>query len=122
MSEKAEPRKYSLKLKEISICIVDKNDVEKSYTMVGLSGKQRAKYLNRINEHVTIGEDGTTTVDDFEGLQEGLLSECLKDEHGKLVALDVLLEYPSDVLSDLFDEAQKVSGLDKGAKATAKKD
>ena len=121
MAEKTETRKYSKKLEEKSICIVEVDGTEKAYTMQGLTGKQRALYLNDINEHVQI-IDEKVTVDSFEGLEESLLCKCLRDEKGQLVTFEALQEYPSITLSALFDDAQKLSGMDKGAKAAAKKD
>jgi len=122
MSEKTEPRKFALKLKEISICIIDKDGVEKAYTMCELSGKQRATYLNEMNERISISPDGKAEVKDFEGIQESLLTRCLKDENGTLIKLEVLSEYPSSTLSDLFDDAQTLSCLDIKARKEAKKD
>ena len=121
MTEKTEPRKFSLKLEEESICIVDRDGKEKAYTMYGLSGKERARYLNAVNEHVQV-IDGKITVDDFEGLEENLLCKCLRDERKELVTFEVLQDYPSTTLSDLFELANKLSGLDRCAKAAAKKD
>jgi len=122
MADKTETRKYSLKLKEMPITILDANGQQKDYTMHELSGKQRAQYLNEMNERISISPDGKTEIKDFEGIQESLLSKCLKDENGKLIELAVLSEYPASTLSDLFDDAQTLSGLDIKARQKAKND
>lgn len=122
MSEETKTRKYSLKLSEIPITIIDKSGQEKDYTMHELSGKRRAQYLNEMNERISISPDGKTEVKDFEGIQENLLTRCLKDEAGNFITVEVLGEYPSSTLSDLFDDAQTLSGLDIKARQKAKND
>ena len=122
MADKTETRKYSLKLKEMPITILDANGQQKDYTMHELSGKQRAQYLNEMNKRISISPDGKAEVKDFEGIQESLLSRCLKDEAGNFVTVEVLGEYPSSTLSDLFDDAQTLSGLDIKARQKAKND
>lgn len=122
MAEKTEPRKFALKVKEIPIFIIDVDGIEKNYTMCELTGKQRALYLNEMNERINVSPDGKAEVKDFEGIQESLLTRCLKDENGELIKLVVLNEYPASTLSDLFDDAQILSGLDIKARKKAKKD
>lgn len=66
-------------------------------------------------------EGKTEGLTDYEGLQSGLLALCLYKD-GELVAEKVLQGWPASVLSDLFDAAQELSGLDKGAETKAKND
>lgn len=110
--------KFSLRLKEMSVSIDDKPHVLRE-----LSGKQRDAYLNEIGPRMKFNVEGKTEgLTNYDGLQSGLLALCLYDEGGVLVKEKVLQEWPASVLSDLFDAAQKLSGLDKGAEKKAKND
>ena len=113
--------KFSLVLKEVSVCVSDAEGVEQTYTLRELTGKQRDTYLNKMGDRMKFNEAGKTEgLSNYEGLQSGLLSLSLRDGNGELVKEVVLQGWPASVLSDLFDVAQELSGLDKGAEAKAK--
>lgn len=110
--------KFSLTLKEVTVSLDDE-----SYVLRELSGKQRDMYLNEIGPRMKFNAEGKTEgLTNYEGLQSGLLALCLYDKDGELVAEKVLQGWPASVLSDLFDAAQELSGLDKGAETKAKND
>ena len=113
--------KFSLVLKEVPVSVTDAEDVESTYVLRELTGRERDVYLNKMGGRMKFNEAGKTEgLSDYEGLQSGLLSLCLRDGGGDLVKDKVLQEWPASVLSELFDVAQELSGLDKGAEAKAK--
>lgn len=113
--------KFQLKLKEESVEITDVKDETKIYVIRELSGAQRDSFLNDMGGRMKFTAAGKMQgLSDYTDLQTGFLALCLYDEVGELVALEILREYPASVLSDLFEIAQKLSGLDKGAESGAK--
>ena len=121
MTEKEKPQKFSLKLKEIPVTIVDVSDVEKPYILCELSGKHRDAFFNATRDRFDFtGEKAE--IKDFEGIQAELLSKCSKDEKGTLVTVEAIQEYPSSVLSELFNMASDLSALNVKGVEEAKKD
>ena len=115
--------KFSLVLKEVPVNITDAENVEQMHVLRELTGSQRDAYLNKMGTRMKFNEAGKTEgLSNYEGLQSGLLSLSLRDENGELIKDKTLQEWPASVLSDLFDVAQELSGLDKGAEAKAKND
>ena len=117
-----EKLKFELKLKELSVEMVGTDDQAKTYTLREVSGKQRDLFLNDMSKRVDFAKGEAQSISNFEGLQAGLLALCLYDENNKLVTKDVIQGYPSSVISSLFAEAQKLSGLDADAENEAKND
>lgn len=115
--------KFSLVLKEVPVSVSDVEGVEKNFVLRELTGKQRDTYLNEMGGRMKFNKAGKTEgLSNYEGLQSGLLSLSLHDENDELVKKNVLQAWPASVLSDLFDVAQELSGLDKGAEEAAKND
>lgn len=115
--------KFSLVLKEVPVSVTDAEGVEQTYILRELMGSQRDTYLNEMGGRMKFNAEGKTEgLSNYEGLQSGLLSLSLRDENDELVKKSVLQEWPASVLSSLFDVAQELSGLDKGAEAKAKND
>lgn len=114
-------KKFELKLREESVEIVDVKDATKIYVIRELSGAQRDAFLNDMGGRMKFTAAGKMEgLSDYTDLQTGFLALCLYDETGESVALEILREYPASVLSGLFEIAQKLSGLDKGAESKAK--
>lgn len=115
--------KFTLKLKEVAVQITDVQGRTESYVLRELNGRFRDEYLNEMGGRMKFNAEGKTEgLSDYSDLQSGLLSLCLYDEKGELVKKEALQDYPASVLSDLFDAAQKLNALDKGAKEKVKKD
>ena len=115
--------KFALKLKEVPVQITDAGGVERAYVLRELNGHGRDAYLNEMGGRMKFNVEGKTEgLSDYTNLMSGLLSQCLHDEKGELVGKKELQEYPASVLSDLFEAAQELSALDKGAAKTAKND
>lgn len=113
--------KFSLKLKEIPVQITAVDGSPKSFVLRELNGRGRDEYLNEMGGRMKFNAEGKTEgLSDYRNLMSGLLSQCLYDEENKLVDEKTLQEYPASVLSDLFDAAQELSALDKGAAKEAK--
>ena len=114
---------FSLKLEEIPIELIDVDGVKHDCVMRGLDGAGRDSYLNNMGGRMKFNAAGKTEgLSDYKNLQSGLLTLCLFDETGKNIPLATLQTYPATVLEALFEEAQKLSGLNKGAEAEAKND
>lgn len=114
-------KKFQLKLKEESVEITDVKDETEIYVIRELSGAQRDSFLNDMGGRMKFTAAGKMQgLSDYTDLQTGFLALCLYDDRDVLVALKVLREYPASVLGSLFEIAQKLSGLDKGAESETK--
>jgi len=103
---------FQLNLKEVPVSITDKEGQEKTYTLRELTSQQRAKFLNGLGSRVKYTKSGKTKgLNNHEGLQESLLEKCLLDEDNQLVKKDTMKEWPSGMVSDLFEAAQELSGM-----------
>ncbi len=114
--------KFSVKLKSVPVEIEGTDGVKHQCTLKELTGKQRDIYLNDMGKRMTFVKGEPAGLNDFEGLQTGLLTLCLFDENNTPIAKEVLEGYPSGVLTKLFVAAQELSGLAVDATATAKND
>jgi len=89
-----------------------------AYVLVELDGTQRDKYLTDIAARVKTtgrGKKATQSMKNFHMLQAGLVSLTLfkLSEDGKIpVMAATIQEWPARVISDLFDAAKELSGLD----------
>lgn len=116
-----EELRFMLKLKEASVNLTDVEGQEKTYVLRELSGAQRDTFLNEIGGRMKFNAAGKMSgLNNYIDLQTGFLSLCFYDDTNSLVKKQVLREYPASVLAELFEVAQKLSGLDKGAEDEAK--
>jgi hypothetical protein len=114
---------YSAKRKTMEVPIEQEDGNIKIFLMKDLTGTDRDAYLNKIAGKVKMDSDGKPTgVKDFTGLHADLLALCMFDESGAKVDKKIIQEWPSTLQMDLFEEAQKLCGLDKKADETAKND
>ncbi len=111
---------FELELKEIPVELTGVDGEAKPYKLKELSGKQRDRFLNDMGKRMTFKGGEASSITNFEGLQGGLLALCLHDDEGALVSLEKIQEFPANVLTRLFEAAQKLSGLDVGAAEAAK--
>ena len=103
--------KFSLKLKEVPVCIEDLDGKERTFTMRELTGAQRDAFLDSMAKRMKYVGTQVQGLSKYEGLQAELLSYCLYDDNNEAVKAVELQKYPAGVLTALFDEAQKLSGL-----------
>jgi hypothetical protein len=103
--------KLKLERKETEV-VLESESGEKTYTLRELSGKERNTYLNKMKNRAKVDSKGNTTITSFDGLQSDLLCLCFFNDAGELVSKEEIENLPASTQQDLFDEAQKLSGLD----------
>jgi len=107
-------KEFTTTLKEEEVTIDGK-----MYTVRELDGKGLA-VTRRImsSAEVTVNADGTSSFKgvNLEGQELDLLCLCLYDEQGKLVTKEVMVKWPSTVLTGLYNIAQELSGLNEKAR------
>jgi hypothetical protein len=108
---------YSDEFKSLPIKISGRD-----YTLKEIDGTQRDAYLNDMASRMKFEDGKPAGIKNFTGLQSKLLSMCLFDPDGKPVPQAVINKWPSSLQAALFDEARKLSGLDKEAGEEAKND
>lgn len=114
---------FQLKLKEVPVDITNVEGQTATHYLRELSGAQRDAFLNEIGGRIKFNAAGKMQgLKDYTDLQTGFLALCFYDDANVIVSKEVLREYPASVLEKLFEVAQKLSGLDKGAKDKAKND
>lgn len=115
-------KKFSAKLKE------QKFDFEKSdgtvveYTLRELIGDQLTAYMDTQRANVDILPDGKTMIKSFNGMHVNLLSRTVYDENDRMVPPTEIIKWPATMVQELFEDASKLSGLDKKAKEESKKE
>ena len=83
-----------------------------AYELREMSGAQRDSYLDSLKDRVRMDATGKPTVTKFEGMQADLISRCLylvKDN--TVVDLKTVQGWPANVVTALYQEAQKLNGL-----------
>lgn len=105
---------FELKLKSIPVELANQQGVPENYTLSELTGVKRDEYLNDTASRMKFGADGKAQgVKDFKGMQATLVSLCLtKGSGGEKVTIETINTWPASVVSALFKEAQKLSGLE----------
>jgi len=94
-----------------------------AHVLIELDGRQRDKYLTRINKRVRIGPDGKQNgMKTFDGLQASLIAACLVKIEGDKrvpVPLEIIQNWPARTIDGVYKLAQKLSALgDEGKKKT----
>lgn len=105
---------FELKLKCIPVELNNSAGVPETYTLSELTGVQRDEYLNDTASRMKFdGQGKAQGVKDFKGMQAKLVSLCLtKGSGGAPVTVETINTWPASVVSALFKEAQKLSGLE----------
>ena len=118
-----EKMEFTLKLQEVAVEMSDGAGGVKTYTLKELTSDQRNRFLNQIGKRAKFGSKGAVQgMTDYKYLQESLLESCLVDEDGKKITKEVLGNYPSHVITELFKAAQTLSGMDLEGEKEAKND
>lgn len=109
-------------VKRIPVEVEDNTGQVQNWTMVGLMGDERDAYLNARKDIVQYDPStGAAKILDYNGCQSELLIRCLKDAKGDPVKRDAIDRLPAESLDDLFHWAEVISGLNRKARADAKK-
>jgi hypothetical protein len=103
---------FETTLKELPVTIDSK-----SYVLRELDGILKGKYLNTMGSRIELGPTGQIKrFKDYSGLETTLLELCLYDDENNLVKTTVMREWPSTLLTRLFEAAQELSALDEESK------
>jgi len=74
----------------------------------------RDVYLDTLTQRVTLDPSGRpTSVKKFKGMQADLLVLCLKRKNGVELTVDEIQGWPSSVVAQLYELAQRVNQLSK---------
>jgi hypothetical protein len=115
-----EPRRFTLKRKEIPLELEGADGTLETFIMRELAGIQRDAWLNKMKKKGEISTGGAIKVTDFTNLQADLLCMCIYDSSDKLVDLKTIQQWPASLQTELFDLAQDLSGLKARAAEEAK--
>jgi len=110
--------KFKLDRKTVSL-EMEIEGVPKSYTLKELTGLDRDKYMEFLNNKST-GKGMDRWVKDPVNIQAKLISMCLYDEMDKPVQITAIQKYPSSVVQALYMECEDISGLAVDEKELAK--
>lgn len=121
------PLEFDLDRKETPVFIRDpKTNTREQFVLVETDGKGRDKFLEAVGQTVEL--DPTTgepsRVKTLVGIETTLVVACLSRVNDDGTRTPVTAEWvdtlPSRIRTGLFDEAKRLSGLDKEAEAAAK--
>jgi hypothetical protein len=104
--------KFSLVGKVTPVELESASGVEQ-YELREVSAADRDCYLNKMAKRLQYGPDGKVgNIGNFLGAQADLLTLCLHDDKGVPVTEKTVQGWPAVVVSNLFDAARKLNGLD----------
>jgi hypothetical protein len=114
-------KRFSLKLKKFEFELEMLDGSVFACEIRELTGAERDSYLNFTISKAKVGPDGKLGgMTDATGLQSELLALCLYDQTGQKVPREIVDTWPADTQTQLFEEAQRLSGLDREAVKAAK--
>lgn len=94
---------------------------EQEYELREMTAAARDHYLDGLKSRVQVGTDGKFNVTKFEGMHADLLTRCLFPKaNNTAVTRDVIQKWPARVVTALYEEAQKLNGLNQESKESAK--
>lgn len=107
MSQNHEPMSFNLTRVEIPVTIGDRK-----FTLREASGNAEIQYRNSMFQSTKLDEDGNavgyTNLADAEPL---LVSLCLFDEQSGNPSVQEVREWPTRIISPLFDKIQEISDM-----------
>lgn len=115
---KAQPKKYSKKLRTLEVLIEEEDGSEQTYTLKELRGPERDAFLKHRSQF--LDKDDKPIPEKMSGLMASLLAGTLYGPDGSLVTVESVTNLPSDTQIGLFQDSVALSGLDKGAERAAK--
>lgn len=106
---------------ELVAAIVPVSLGDKEYELREMSAANRDAYLDGLKDRVQIDGNGKFNVTKFEGMHADLLSRCLVSKpDNAAVKKETIQKWPARVVTALYEEAQKLNGLNQDPKAPAK--
>jgi hypothetical protein len=115
---------FDLKTKTQTITVTDTDSQKKEFTISELSGEEMEAYMESMKDRLVVSVDDKgntkTTLNSFKGMYAHLLTMCLRDEAGKLIAFDRIQKFPTSVQKGMFEIAQDLNGLDEKSAEKAK--
>lgn len=118
---------FSLERKSVPVVLENEDTKQpETFAIVELSGKARDDYMNVMGRKTKTTKDGSTTIQNFEGIMSSLLARSLFPCTHKKTPDGILCEsisdapvpeariqnWPSSVQKALFEVAKEISGLD----------
>ncbi len=124
MAKETKPLKFSLKLAKRNIIIADEHGKETSYYLKELIGLERDDYMSEMGDKVRYSKKGEFLgMKSFDGLNSSLLCRTLYyTETNETVGETTLQNMPAQVLAEMFEISQAMSGLKKEAEEEAGED
>ena len=124
MAKDEEPLKFSLKLAKRDVIIADEHGKEVKYYLKELTGSERDDYMTAMGDKVRYNKKGEFLgMKSFEGLNSSLLCRTLfYTESDEEVGVTTLQNMPAQVLAELFEISQVMSGLKREATDEAGED
>lgn len=115
MSER-EVMELTLVRQEVEVKLTGADGSPQIYTLREMDGTTRDKYLKEQMNKVTRDASGKPTgLKDITGMYAKLIAMHLFDSDGNAVKEEFIQTFPGSTQQALFERAQKLSGLDKGA-------
>jgi len=112
------PKRFVSALKKETVELEDDGGAIKQYILHELTGKQRDDYFNYMSDKVR--PDGS--VKNFTGATSFLLMLSMTDTSGRRLSPEFVDKLSTTCATELFQIAQKLSGLDVKAEKEAKND
>lgn len=104
--------KYSLKRKVLHISIeAESGEGTIEYQLREMTAAARDAYLDRQSGRLKLVDGKPSGIVKMSGLQADLISCCLFDSTGKNVSIEEVQTWPSQMVTDIFKQAQKLNGL-----------
>ncbi len=128
IEDEQEGLRFNLKKKEIPVTLIDpETEKDQEYMLRELDGEFRDEYLNKVGSKMRINErtGAILGLKNFKGIQSGLVMKCLvkvTDDGEEEVDEKTIQSWPSSVVTQLYNKARELSGLDESAEDDAKND
>lgn len=107
--------KLTITTKTIPVTL-ENNGKSEEYELREMDAATRDKYMDSLSSRMRLDKDGKPAgITRFEGMQADLLAYTLRKKDGTGVAKSVIQSWPGSTVSALFEEAQKLNLLNRGA-------
>jgi hypothetical protein len=105
---------FRLRTKTREVTILNEKEEESKYEIRELTAAVREKYMDALSRRLVLDKKGNVIgLTKYEGMQMDLLTICMRDEDGKPVTRQMLDQWPSSTVTELFHAAQCINGLRK---------
>lgn len=115
------PKRFSKRRVEIPFEIEEKDGAVTPYVLKALDGPGREDFMSFMAAKARLDKSGNPTgLKDMKGMTLRLLSHTVFKPDGSPVPEAEIATWPGPVQGELFDDAQRISGLNKRAEEEAK--